>query len=183
MTKKTRYSQSSMGWNKYQNSSVMKKILSNKKISEQLDLSSERTEFYDAMKKKAEGGVTNDEMREIFGDLVRGKGRTISRKEAYEIAKEFFPDEKRYKFTNGAGNLSTDNAPSRPGQSNQNVQIPPSGKIPEIKTSQPAGLAASVSTMKARGVDSDVRRGNGFKGAKKGISYFDALKATSKNKE
>lgn len=72
----------------------MGEVFGNKKISKTLDKAGEKHEFYDLLKKKKEGGVTKQEMKEVFGDLMAGKGRTISRKEAYAVAKEFFGDEK-----------------------------------------------------------------------------------------
>lgn len=86
-------------WKRAKNSPIMRKMLGNTNIAKALDKVSERDEFYRDMQSKGVGGVTKDEMKEVFGKYVSGKSRHISRKEGYAIAKEFFPDEaRRYKF-------------------------------------------------------------------------------------
>ncbi|MDD5489678.1 MAG: hypothetical protein PHP25_03325 [Candidatus Moranbacteria bacterium] len=79
---------------RYSKDARMREVFGNQKIAKALDKTSERNEFYDMLKSKKEGGVTKQEMKEALGEWMTGKGRTISRKEAYAVAKEFFGDEK-----------------------------------------------------------------------------------------
>lgn len=78
----------------YSKDTRMREVFGNQKIAKALDKTSEKNEFYDMLKSKKEGGVTKQEMKEALGEWMSGKGRTISRKEAYTVAKEFFGDEK-----------------------------------------------------------------------------------------
>jgi len=111
----------------YSKDARMKEVFGNQEIAKKLDKTSEKNEFYDALKSKKEGGVTKREMKEIFGEWMSGKGRTISRKEAYSVAKEFFGDE-RVKYImpkkNVAASASGGKAGffGRGGTANQNTQ-------------------------------------------------------------
>jgi hypothetical protein len=111
---KKKLSQRKFG-NRYSKDARMGEVFGDQKIAKTLDKSSEKHEFYDMLKSKKEGGVTKREMKEVFGELMAGKGRTISKKEAYEVAKEFFGDErvkyimpkKKGKAPASAGNASS----------------------------------------------------------------------------
>ena len=99
MAKVNMYSAKSLGWKKYQNSPVMKKLLANPKIVAALDKPGERFEFFRDLQNAGSGGVTKNSVKEMLGKYMTGKGRTISRKEASIIAGEIFKgDSKRYIF-------------------------------------------------------------------------------------
>jgi hypothetical protein len=97
MAKINMYSGKSLGWKKYQNSPAMKKLLSNPKIAAALDKPGERMEFFRDLQNAGNGGVTKNNVKEMLGKYMTGKGRSISRKEASIIAGEMFKgDSKKY---------------------------------------------------------------------------------------
>lgn len=134
----------------YSKDARMKEVFDNKQISKALDKTSERNEFYDMLKSKKKGGVTKQEMKEALGEWMSGKGRTISRKEAYTVAKEFFGDERvKYIMPKGkagspayagdAGFLggaegANQNFP-KSSESSGNIQVSTSRSIPSIQKS------------------------------------------------
>ena len=78
----------------------MKKLLGNKSIARALDEPREKEEFYRELKAKAGGGVTKDELREVLGKFRTGHGKFISSKEAFDVAREIFPEvSSRYKYS------------------------------------------------------------------------------------
>ena len=89
------YSGKSLGWKKYQNSPAMKKLLSNPKIAAALDKPGERMEFFRDLQSAGNGGVTKNNVKEMLGKYMTGKGRAISRKEASIIAGEMFKGDAR----------------------------------------------------------------------------------------
>lgn len=123
----------------YSKDTRMREVFGNQEIAKKLDKTSERNEFYDALKSKKEGGVTKQEMKEVFGEWMSGKGRTISRKEAYAVAKEFFGDEKvKYvmpkKKQSSSAYVGNAGAFGGAGGTNQNFQKS-SGTAGSIRTS------------------------------------------------
>lgn len=179
MRKDVLFSQKRMGFKKYQKSSVFQKILSNPEIARKLDRPGERYEFYNMMKEKMAGGVTKQEMKQIFGELMSGKGRTIDRKEAYAIAKEFFPDEAR-KYTLSSKPKTSASRPGRDPALNLRKN-PGANAVSSLKAGNSLknipGLAASVyGAGKITEEKSDSEKKD------QESSFFRAMRATLKNK-
>lgn len=121
---KTVYTQKGMSYKKVKNSPVMKKILADKDIAKVLDEPREREEFYKTLKSKEAGGVTKDELREVFGEFQSGKGKFINPKEIREVAKKFFSSASdRYKYSSSwnCGTASKNNAAKMNADANRPV--------------------------------------------------------------
>ncbi|HBB36750.1 MAG: hypothetical protein UX02_C0001G0118 [Candidatus Moranbacteria bacterium GW2011_GWC1_45_18] len=123
---KKKLSQKKFG-KRYFKDARMGEVFGNQQISKALDKTKEKNEFYDMLKSKKAGGVTKQEMKEGLGEWMAGKGRTISRKEAYAVAKEFFGGEKvKYimpkKKASSSGYAGNSGAFSGAGGASQNFQ-------------------------------------------------------------
>lgn len=156
------------------NDSRMKEVMENPKIAKALDLPREKAEFYELMKGKKGGGLTKGEMKEIFGELMSGKGRTISRKETYAVAKEFFGDEKvRYILPEDQRRYSGYTG-SRAGNYNGNSTRKTRANV--TAKNIPPSLRASIPLVSSENQDK-------IKGDDKKGSFFRALEATDRNKK
>jgi hypothetical protein len=153
MAMKNIYSQKSMGWKKYQNSGVMKKILSNPKIAATLDRQGERSEFYKDLKGMDKGGVTKNELKEVFGKYMAGKGKTISCKEASIVAGEMFKGESGRYISPKSDAVKSDPSANRVSTANQSenfnaarTESSASGAGIIARSKIPSGLAASIAS-------------------------------------
>ncbi len=89
------YSQKQVGYGR-RSSQAMKDLLGKKGLANILDKPAERNEFYQELKKKAPGGVSRNEMREILGHFRYAKGKTIDKYEAEKMATKIMPNDKKY---------------------------------------------------------------------------------------
>lgn len=87
------YTKKQMKYGRVENNAAMKNIMEKEGVSGILDKKSEKTEFFNAIKKEAgSGGLSKDGLKRVLGDLRRGKGKTIDKGEAMKLAKAFFPN-------------------------------------------------------------------------------------------
>ncbi len=184
MAKLNMYSGKSLAWRRYQNSPVMKKLLANPKIASMLDKPGERAEFFRDLQNAGKGGVTKNNVKEMFGKYMTGKGRTISRKEGSIIASEIFKgDSRRYIFpkNDAAKNDPSANGISAANQSTNLNAARTTFSIPRTVLTTggriPSGLAASVADEKKSPGTSDDLSKEKNKG-----SFSRALSATMRNK-
>ena len=181
------YSGKSLAWRRYQNSPVMKKLLSNPKIAAALDKPGERFEFFRDLQNAGKGGVTKNNVKEMLGKYMTGKGRTISRKEASIIAGEMFKgDSRRYIFpkNNAVKNDPSVNSGSAANQSANFNAAQTTFSVPRTVLMTggriPFGLAASVAGAgKTPQSSKDLSKEE--KERDKG-SFSRALSATMRNK-
>lgn len=116
------FTEKEMHWENFKYSKVMKGLLKNPKISKELNSKLEQKQFYEALKKKAPGGVTRNEMREILYELrYENKGGgidTISAEEARHVAEAIFPGEftERYRRPERPAHRSDPKDLSRPSR-------------------------------------------------------------------
>lgn len=170
----------------YSKDARMKEVFSDKKIAGALDKTSERNEFYNMLKSKKENGVTKQEMKEALGEWMAGKGRTISRKEAYTIAKEFFGDE-RVKYImpkKGTGSSSSTGSAdflSGSGEASQNLpqHFGSSGNIRSRATGSILGTQKSAAYSKASNTADAQNTKNPQKSAKKEAQSRARIKSIS----
>ena len=146
------FSGKSLGFQRYQNSPAMKKLSSNPKIASALDLPGERAEFFKDLQKAGKDGVTKNNVKEVLGKYMAGKGKTISRKEGSIIASEIFkgesvkyisPKSDAVRRDPSANRVSAAN-PSENSKAAQTALSTPK-TISMTGSRTPSGLAASVS--------------------------------------
>lgn len=181
------YSGKSLAWRRYQNSPVMKKLLANPKIASMLDKPGERAEFFRDLQSAGKGGATKNNVKEMFGKYMTGKGRTISRKEASIIVGEMFKgDSRRYIFpkNDAAKNNPSSNRISAVKQSAWLNAARTTFSVPRTVLMAgrgiPSRLAANVAGEGKTPRSSDdlpEKENGGNKG-----SFSRALSATMKNK-
>jgi len=70
----------------------MNSLFKDKKIANVLDTTAEKDEFFSALKEKAQGGITREEMKKVLGTFRSGKGKNIDGKEAEVLAGKIFPN-------------------------------------------------------------------------------------------
>jgi len=92
---KNLYSKKQIGYGR-KTSKAMKDLLKKQGISKILDKRSEQDEFYNALKEKASGGITKNEMREVLGHFRYDHGKNIDEHEAERLARIIMPTGKRY---------------------------------------------------------------------------------------
>lgn len=188
MAKINLYSKKSLAWKRYQNSPVMKKLLTNPKIAAALDKPGERFEFFRDLQNAGEGGVTKKDVKEMLGKYMMGKGRTISRKEASIIAGEMFKgDTKRYFFSRSdeaAKNSSSANKISAEKQAANFAAARTTFSVPRTVLTAGGVISSGLATNgadeeKAPGLPSSLSK-NEKKG--NGGSFSRALAAVRRNK-
>jgi hypothetical protein len=181
MAKINMYSGKSLTWKRYQNSPVMKKLLANPKIAAALDKPGERFEFFRDLQNAGNGGVTKNNVKEMLGKYMTGKGRTISRKEASIIAGEIFKGDSRKYISpknNPAKNDASTNRASSPNQATNFAAAQTMFSVPRTVLTN-GGRMSDVGGEKApgllNGLSKDEKKGD------KG-SFSRALAAVRRNK-
>jgi hypothetical protein len=155
MAKVNMYSGKSLGWRKYQNSPAMKDLLSNSKIASALDKPRARAEFFRDLQGAGNGGVTKNNVKEVLGKYMAGKGSAISRRKAAIIADEMFKgDSKKYILPRNdavennpkVNSVSTLNQSSNSNMVQTPISVP--GTVPMNSPRISSALAASVANAR-----------------------------------
>jgi len=147
-TKGPVYSEKSMGYQKVKNSPVMKKILSDEGVAKAIDEPREREEVYRKLKEYEKGGVTKEELQRTFAFFRSGKGKFVSEKEGYEIARKMMPSASdRYKYSSSwdCGTASK----SQSSKTGASESISSKGKAPS-QVSRVASSAVAPTKATAR---------------------------------
>lgn len=101
---KTLYNKKQIKFKKAKDSLAMKDLMSKEGVSKVLDKKEEVQEFYSRLKENASGGgVTQDTIKKTLGDFRQGRGNSLDKKEAAQLAQKLIPDHgfgtKKYIFT------------------------------------------------------------------------------------
>lgn len=180
-SKKILYSQKRLsGFQRARNNPVLKDMMKNPEIAGALDRVGERDEINRDILAVKEGGFSQDKARGLLGKYMAGRGRTISRKEGWRIAKAagvmFRLGKKRYTTDNkisSSTNAANETSPSRlssanlPGKAVFSAGVRPIGNVTSVSPKPVTGQPADAANKSVQNVENS--------GEEKASAYFSPI--------